>query len=356
MGALHEISHTHRDVMKNTGVFTLLAISVIGLVTGPTFVFAQDTIGKSDSPSEGLTAVVRSRGQGETPDKAEKSGLMRAVVQALGALVDQETLVKNDEVIRDQILSVSNGFVKSFKVIEAAKKNLEGDFETVLEVVVEKRKMEKSLAEKGIVRTSSSAKDIWAENFSKNATAEDAMRMLEAKLPVLIERLFSVSFFEENPKPTFLSRDSSGGTVKLLWWVKLSSDTTFWYSQAAPMLDACLSAIEENERDDVSMIRDKHHPLYIELSKPKWGSSLRTDEFKLVNISFSKREKILHALGLPVLDVKVKTDSVFLKEVFFVLIAQLKGSVSYSALLEAHFIFVTSGIINCLKTRGRTGH
>jgi len=269
---------------------------------------AQDASRGNSQSDESLVTVVNSKGQGETPEKAERSALLRAVVKAVGALVDQETLVKNDELVRDQILSVSSGFVKSFKVVQAAKKNLEGDFETVLEVVVEKRKLERSLSEKGLVKAISNAKDVWAETLSKNVTAEDAIRMLEAKLPSLIERLFSVSFFEDSPKPVLLSKDSSKNTAKLLWWVKLSSDTKFWYSQAAPMLETCLSAIAENEKDDTSLERGNFLNFAIAVTQPAVGSEVDPKDFKLIKTSRVIGERINNAFGIPGLSVKLKAE------------------------------------------------
>ncbi len=65
---------------------------------------AQEATGPAFAASDSLVTVVNSKGQGETPEKAERSALLRAVVKAVGALVDQETLVKNDELVRDQIL------------------------------------------------------------------------------------------------------------------------------------------------------------------------------------------------------------------------------------------------------------
>jgi len=276
---------------------------------------AQESPSANDPTPDSPISVVKSKGQGETPEKAEKSALLRAVVKAVGALVDQETLVKNDELIRDQILSVSSGFVKSFKVVQEAKKNLEGDYETVLEVVVERRKLEKSLSDKGLVKVNSNAKDVWAEMLSKTASADDAMRMLEAKLPSLIERLFTVSFFEDSPKPVLLSRDSSENTAKLLWWVKISSDTKFWYTQVAPMLDACLSAIQENEKDD-SSIRQRVF-IRVALTQYGFGLTLRDNELKEFVISDTAFQKLNAKLGVPFLNIDINSDGVLISNHIF---------------------------------------
>jgi hypothetical protein len=266
---------------------------------------AQEESTPLSADSGRLVTVVKSKGQGETPEKAERSALLRAVVKAVGTLVDQETLIKSDELIRDQIISVSSGFVKSFKVLQEPRKNLEGDYEIVLEVVVEKNKLEKSLSEKGLVKVSSNAKDVWVENLSKNASAEDAIRALEAKLPSLLERLYSVSFFEESPKPVLLSRDSSQGTAKLLWWVKMSADVKFWYSQFAPLFEQCLSAIIESERDDVS-IRSRRSIL-VAMNQPLLGAEVVQSDFKVFTVSDKRFNEIRSIIGFPFLDVTISS-------------------------------------------------
>lgn len=291
---------------------------------------AQDIGATSNATAESMVSVVKAKGQGETPDKAERSALLRAIVQAVGALVDQETLVKNDEVIRDQILSVSSGFVKSFKVVSEPKKNLEGDFETVLEVVVEKRKLEKSLSDKGLVKAKSNTSDVWAETLSKTASADDAKRMLEAKLPTLIERLFNVSFFEENPKPVFLSKDSSKNTAKLLWWIKISSDRDFFYSQVAPMLDACLTAIIDDQKNDVSTERTVKQSviipkrrLPIDFRIPLDPHGKLGDSFGVYEMSYSEVPKFAKLIGFPSIDVELKVNNEIVKQSGISLLSEL---------------------------------
>ena len=56
-------------------------------------------------------------GIGQDSDRALKNALRAAIEQAVGTLVDSETLAQNDEVVNDQILSYSAGFVGSHKVI-----------------------------------------------------------------------------------------------------------------------------------------------------------------------------------------------------------------------------------------------
>jgi hypothetical protein len=68
-------------------------------------VFAQETI------------QVKALGVGATSDQAEKAALVNAVQQAIGLFLDSETLVKDEQVIYDKILSVSDGYVSKMEVL-----------------------------------------------------------------------------------------------------------------------------------------------------------------------------------------------------------------------------------------------
>lgn len=73
-------------------------------------------ISASSGEEKELIEVVAT-GIGKDSENALKNALRAAIEQAVGTLVDSETLAKNDEVVNDQILSYSAGFVESHKVI-----------------------------------------------------------------------------------------------------------------------------------------------------------------------------------------------------------------------------------------------
>lgn len=68
----------------------------------------------SVASAESITSV----GVGDTAVDAEKDALRNAVENALGALIDSETLVKNNMVIQDNIYRQSTGFVRSYEVVD----------------------------------------------------------------------------------------------------------------------------------------------------------------------------------------------------------------------------------------------
>jgi hypothetical protein len=61
-------------------------------------------------------------GVGSDSQQAQQNAFSSAIEQALGVLVDAETIVENDQLVRDQVLKFSRGYVNDFEVLERADK------------------------------------------------------------------------------------------------------------------------------------------------------------------------------------------------------------------------------------------
>ena len=57
-------------------------------------------------------------GDGADADKALQNAFSQAIEQAVGVLVDAETVVKNDQLIRDEVLTYSRGYVEKYEVVK----------------------------------------------------------------------------------------------------------------------------------------------------------------------------------------------------------------------------------------------
>jgi hypothetical protein len=57
-------------------------------------------------------------GVGVDPEKALQDAFSRAIEQIVGVLVDAETVVKNDQLIRDEILTYSRGYVEKYEIVK----------------------------------------------------------------------------------------------------------------------------------------------------------------------------------------------------------------------------------------------
>jgi len=92
---------------------------------------------KSESPKEATTKEITVTGIGTTLESAEKQALAAAIRQTVGAYIDSKTIIENEEVIQDRILSVSNAFVDRYEVVGQPKKSSDGLIQiTVIAMVI----------------------------------------------------------------------------------------------------------------------------------------------------------------------------------------------------------------------------
>jgi len=82
---------------------------------------AQDSA--KDAPDDANLQEVVAEGVGLTPEAALKDALRNAVRQAVGMVVDAETLVKNDELIKDKVLTYSDAVVPWHEKISEKKED-----------------------------------------------------------------------------------------------------------------------------------------------------------------------------------------------------------------------------------------
>src|SRR6516225_711892 len=87
-------------------------LAVIAMVlTDPIGLLAAQSRSPSPKQQTGAQTVV-AEGVGATPEDALKDAFRAAVRQVVGALVDEETVVKNDKVISEKVLTYSDGIIK----------------------------------------------------------------------------------------------------------------------------------------------------------------------------------------------------------------------------------------------------
>lgn len=149
--------------MKKYIVFTLLLA-----LAATTSVQAQKRSGSSDE-AVGIETLVATEGEkkiittgyGSTPEAAEQDALRNAVAEAVGSVVSSTTIVENDEVIEDEILSLSHGFVRTHRVLSVGG-NVEESFSATIVAIVAQKQIVERLATYG-VKISYNAGGIFAQ-------------------------------------------------------------------------------------------------------------------------------------------------------------------------------------------------
>jgi hypothetical protein len=117
--------------MKKLMLILLLALNNIA--------FAQE--------DKNVTLIVS--GQGKTLEEAKQNALRSAIEQAFGAFISSKTEILNDEIVSDQITSVSSGNIVSYKILNEDQIPT-GGFASTLNAVISVNKLTSFVQAKGV--------------------------------------------------------------------------------------------------------------------------------------------------------------------------------------------------------------
>ena len=87
-------------------------------------------------------------GYGATPEEALEKALQNAVEQAAGSYVSSMTEIENDEIVKDEVLSLSHGFIKEHRKLSESK--FEDEYKVVVAAIIVEKQMIERLEASGI--------------------------------------------------------------------------------------------------------------------------------------------------------------------------------------------------------------
>lgn len=97
---------------------------------------------------EDKTVTLTVSGSGKTLEEAKTNALRSAIEQAFGAFISSKTEILNDNLVKDQVVSVSNGNIKNFEILSEV--NIpDGGFATSLKATVSVTKLTSFVESKG---------------------------------------------------------------------------------------------------------------------------------------------------------------------------------------------------------------
>lgn len=130
--------------------------------------------------------IVIARGIGNSADAALKDALNQAVQQVVGSMVSSEAFVKNDELIKEQILTYSDGFVQKYEVLKPAKVNSGGLVEISIKAFVAQKVLQKRLETVNVIKVKvEGAQNVWAQLETEKFRKENAETLLIKTLSLL---------------------------------------------------------------------------------------------------------------------------------------------------------------------------
>ncbi len=180
--------------------------------------------------------LVTATGYGMSVEEAKRAAVRSAVEAVVGTLIDAETLIENDELIQDKILSYSAGMVEEVKFIGVPKKNPAGLVRVHVQVQVKKTQLGERI--KAVTRTSAEVngeslyQQVLAEQqkaqFNKQNLEEAGKIMQGLFLP---ERLEGLLKFEpdagDNGSPIALNAKTGKVSVSVKGGINLAAYKQF---------------------------------------------------------------------------------------------------------------------------------
>ncbi len=171
-------------------VLGLVACGLLAIFGSWSVTLSQDKASATKAkPQESKTQEVIAEGVGATADEAIKDAYRNAVRQVVGAVVDAETLVKNDELIDDKVLSYSDGFIKGYEEIAGSKKVVNGLHKIKIKAAVERRSVIAKLKAANVTVKDVDGKGLFAEAVTQLDAEKDSAALLAkafAELPTLL--------------------------------------------------------------------------------------------------------------------------------------------------------------------------
>lgn len=157
---------------------------------------------------------------GESEVKAIKNALSKAVEQSVGVVVESETLVENYQVVKDKILTYSDGFVNDYRVVSSFK---EGSHWFVqLEASVAHKKLREKIETIGVPTRKVSGQKIFAEAITRSTRDKDALQLLSSTFEKSINDVLEFQL----GKPKIKSTQGDIATIEVLVGVRWKTD--YW--------------------------------------------------------------------------------------------------------------------------------
>ena len=124
---------------------------------------------------------VMAKGMGVTVEEALKDSFQDAVERAVGVFVDAEQQVENDQLIRDQILTQSNGYIENYRKV-SERKGANGLFEVKIVAKVKKAQLTRKLKDTMPTKTFSLGDELKRQYENRQQMKIELERQREAEL------------------------------------------------------------------------------------------------------------------------------------------------------------------------------
>ena len=190
------------------------------------------TAAKPEQPAQPDIVEVVAQGMGIDANAALLNAYSNAVQQALGLYVDAETMVQNDQIVQDKILTYSKGFIQEATTVKQSQAN--GLFQVNIRAKVKRQQLLEQAKANNISVKAVEGVSLHAQVETQIKQESDAKALLEkALLPLIGETLLRADLApstQDQPNPIINKEGSNEQFVTLDYRVQLSVDESLYYN------------------------------------------------------------------------------------------------------------------------------
>jgi hypothetical protein len=215
-----------KTLLKSTIVLLLILCSL-------QFVKAQDA-------DKTVTLVVS--GSGKTQDEAKQNALRSAIEQAFGTFISSKTEILNDNLVKDEIVSLANGNIQKFEIISEVQIP-EGGFAITLNAAVSVTKLTSFAENKGVeveFKGGIFASNIRIQKLNDINEVSSTRNLCETSKDI-IDKMFDYSISSDEPK----SADGNSDKWEVILNVGIKNNSNFILFRN--YFNSCLKSISLNE-------------------------------------------------------------------------------------------------------------
>ena len=186
---------------------------------------------------------VKGRGIGVSRSEALKDAYRDAVERAVGLYVDAEQMMKNEELLKDQILTQSNAYVEKYEVV---KEDDSANGLVEIQILAQVRKSALTAKLNGVMprqvfRLGDDAQNVHSRAVTKEKRDVDAVALLKNALDGvnLVKQLVKVSLADNKP----IMRKAQDGKERVYYRFRFTIDEDKYYNAFLPPLLKVLDQI-----------------------------------------------------------------------------------------------------------------
>jgi hypothetical protein len=224
-------------------------------------IFLALTLGIQTYAQEDKTVTLVVSGQGKTQDEAKQVALRSAIEQAFGTFISSKTEILNDNLVKDEIVSVTNGNIQKFEPISEVQLP-DGNYASTLKATVSVSKLKSFCESKGVeveFKGGMFAINIKQQLLNEESETKAVWNMLFLMSPIAFQ---SIDYTIDAKDPQSIEGTSEKWAIPIIVTAKANKNMDFVFNYMKKQLP--LIALTNEEADNYQKINKKTYPVIID--------------------------------------------------------------------------------------------